>query len=95
MHSPDHKYIAYAADMNGSEYCVLKIRNLVSGNDLSDQIVSIQGDIVWSNDGNYLFYTVLDDNHRPCRVMRHRIGDSSSEDQKHFFYNSYKAAKPI
>ena len=35
---------------------------------------------VWANDSRFLFYTVLDDRHRPCAVYRHRIGSDPAED---------------
>ena len=71
---------ATAIDSNGSEYCKIGIRNLETGDMLVDELIDAQGDMVWSADSCILFYTVLDDNHRPCRVMRHRIGTVSSED---------------
>ena len=36
--------------------------------------------MAWSADGQWLFYTVLDDNHRPSKVMRHRIGTAADGD---------------
>ena len=35
---------------------------------------------VWANDSRTLFYTVLDDGHRPCAVYRHRIGGDPTDD---------------
>ena len=35
---------------------------------------------VWANDSRYLFYTVLDDGHRPYAVYRHRIGGNPDDD---------------
>ena len=35
---------------------------------------------VWANDSRFLFYTVLDDRHRPCAVYRHRIGGDPADD---------------
>ena len=35
---------------------------------------------VWADDSRFLFYTVLDDAHRPCAVYRHRIGGNPADD---------------
>lgn len=73
-HSPDHRLMWYGSDETGSEYFTLRIRDLASGQDLEDVVPGTTGSAVWSADGRHLFYTWLDDNHRPRRVMRHRIG---------------------
>ncbi|MBT6095621.1 MAG: S9 family peptidase [Rhodospirillaceae bacterium] len=79
-HSPDHRYLAHAADLNGSEIYTLKVRDLESGQDLQDAIEGVHGAVEWSNDSRTLFYTVLDDNHRPCAVRRHVLGTSADDD---------------
>ena len=79
-HTPDHRLFASAVDRNGSEYCEIGITDLDAGEALSDTLPNAQGDMVWSADGGMLFYTVLDDNHRPSKVMRHRIGSDAAED---------------
>ena len=80
-HSPDHSIYAVAIDRNGSEYCAIGFRDLGSGGAaLPDALFDAQGDMAWSADGRFLFYTVLDDNHRPCRVYRHRLGTEARED---------------
>ena len=35
---------------------------------------------VWAGDSRFLFYTVLDEGHRPCAVYRHRIGGDPADD---------------
>ncbi|MCX5576801.1 S9 family peptidase [Kaistia terrae] len=79
-HSPDHKRLAFAYDDKGSEYYTLHVRDIESGADLSDTIEATTGGGVWAADSNTLFYTVLDDNHRPCRIYRHVIGTPQAED---------------
>jgi oligopeptidase B len=73
-HSPDHRLLAYSVDANGSEYFTVRLRDLATGQDLPDAIASAKGDIAWANDSRTLFCTLLDANHRPYRVVRHRIG---------------------
>jgi oligopeptidase B len=79
-HSPDHKLLCYATDEKGSEFYTLHVRDLASGEDLEDAIPRTTGGAVWSADSRYLFYTWLDDNHRPKKVMRHKVGTSPDDD---------------
>ncbi len=79
-HSTDHARLAYALDTNGSEVFTVKIRDLASGGDLDDRLPDCSGNIVWGSDGETLYYTVLDDNHRPYRVNRHRVGTEAGDD---------------
>ncbi|MEE2969373.1 MAG: S9 family peptidase [Pseudomonadota bacterium] len=79
-HSPDHGLLAYALDLNGSERYAILFRDLATGETLPDRIADARGDLVWANDGATLFYTVLDDNHRPWRVMRHTVGGEPEKD---------------
>lgn len=79
-HSPNHDLLAYSTDDKGSEYYTLKLRDLASGADLSDCVPETAGGAVWSADGQWLFYSRLDDNHRPRRIYRHRLGTPAEQD---------------
>ncbi|MEG3592242.1 MAG: S9 family peptidase [Pseudomonadota bacterium] len=79
-HSPDHRYLAYCIDDKGSEFYTLQIFDLVKKVLLKDKIKNIQGEIVWAQDSQTLFYTQLDKNHRPDSVFRHKIGASINND---------------
>ncbi len=79
-HSPDHRLLAWASDETGSEYFTLRLRDLASGRELADSIAETTGGAVWSADGRHIFYTWLDANHRPCKVLRHEIGTEASDD---------------
>ncbi len=80
VHTPDHAIFAAAIDRNGSEYCTVEFRRPETGEVLSDRLANAQGDMAFSADGATLFYTVLDDNHRPSQVYRHRMGADPAED---------------
>jgi len=80
-HSPDHSLIYYAVDEKGSEFYTIRIRDIASGEDLSDEIPRTTGGAVWSAKSGTLFYTWLDDNHRPVKVLRHRIGTPVEQDE--------------
>jgi oligopeptidase B len=79
-HSPDHARVVTATDPRGSEYFTAEVHDLESGKRLADQLHNTDGHLVWGNDGETLYYTLLDDNHRPWRVYRHRIGTDAGSD---------------
>jgi len=79
-HSPDHRYFAAAIDRNGSEYCTVEIREAATGKIVDTAVSSSQGDLAFSDDSRFLFYTWLDDNHRPVKIFRHEIGTASEQD---------------
>ena len=79
-HDPSHKLMTWAADRQGSEYYTIHVRDLETGKEIADQIEKTAGDGVWSADSTALYYTELDDNHRPFRVRRHVLGTPQHED---------------
>lgn len=79
-HSHDHRLLAYGFDDKGSEFYALKLRDLQSGEDLQDAIQETTGSAVWSADNRWIFYTRLDENHRPRQVYCHLIGTPAGED---------------
>jgi len=79
-HSHDHKHVAYNIDTNGSEYFSIFIEDIQKQELLSPEIKNTTGDIVWSLDNNYIFYVRLDQNHRPTKVFKHKIGSNSEKD---------------
>jgi oligopeptidase B len=80
VHSKDHRLLGYAVDTKGSEYYEIRFRDLNTGDELEDQITSTSGSLVLSSDGATVFYTRVDDNHRPSKVFRHRIGEPAERD---------------
>ena len=79
-HSGDHRRLAYTLDLNGSERYRLFVRDIASGAVIDGPIEDAHGDVVWAADGETLFYTVIDENHRPWQVRRHRVGGDASAD---------------
>ena len=80
-HSPDHRLEAWSADVRGSEYFTIRIRNWDTGLDSDDRVEETDGGIVWAADSKSFFYVKLDDNHRPMQVYRHILGTSQSDDE--------------
>ena len=80
-HSPDHRLEAWSADVRGSEYFTIRIRDWDTGLDSDDRVEETDGGIVWAADSKSFFYVKLDDNHRPMQVFRHILGTSQSDDE--------------
>jgi oligopeptidase B len=79
-HSPDHRLQAWSADIKGSEYFSIRIRDWADGKDRDDLVEETDGAVVWSADSTHFFYVKLDDNHRPMQVWRHRLGTAQADD---------------
>jgi oligopeptidase B len=79
-HSPDHCLEAWSADVKGSEYFSIRVRDWATGIDLDDVVDETDGAVVWSADASAFLYVKLDDNHRPMQVWRHRLGTKQAED---------------
>jgi len=69
-HAPDHSLYAWAEDDQGSEYHVIRLRDLASGADLPDGPTSASGSFAFSPDSAWLFWVWRDPNARPARVYR-------------------------
>lgn len=79
--SNDGNRIAWSADVDGSEKCTLRVRDLAAGTDLADEIPgTITAGVAWSADDRYLFYVMPDEAMRPWQVWRHEIGTPASAD---------------
>jgi oligopeptidase B len=83
--SPDHRLLAYSVDTSGAEEFTLFIVDLATGELLAENIARTSHGVAWANDSRTVFYTVLDEARRPCRLYRHRIGTSPSQDVLVYF----------
>jgi oligopeptidase B len=79
-HSPDHALEAWSADIAGSEYFSIRVRNWADGTDSADLVEETDGGVVWTLDSKAFFYVKLDDNHRPMQVWRHQLGTEQADD---------------
>lgn len=77
----DHTLLAWSCDVDGSEHYTLRVRDLATGRDLPDELHDTTwAGTAWSADGQQLFYVTADDQERPFRVWRHRLGTGQSDD---------------
>jgi oligopeptidase B len=79
-HSPDHKLEAWSADIKGSEYFSIRVRDWATREDSADVVEETDAGVVWSADSTAFYYVKLDDNHRPMQVWRHRLGTPQVDD---------------
>jgi oligopeptidase B len=79
-HSPDHRLVAWSADIKGSEYFSIRVRNWSDRADHDDLVEETDGSAVWSADSTAFYYVKLDDNHRPMQVWCHRLGTPQADD---------------
>ncbi|MDG4889541.1 S9 family peptidase [Mesorhizobium sp. WSM4887] len=80
-HSGDHRKLLWAFDDKGSEFFALRVRDIASGKELTDQIPDTGGGGVWNAGDDGFFYTRLDDSHRPSKVFFHALGDNPENDR--------------
>src|SRR5262249_56226099 len=59
----------------------LRIKELVAGQTLPDEIPGTFYGGAWSADASVLFYVTVDDAWRPYRVWRHRVGTPAADDE--------------
>ena len=78
--SYNDKYLGYSLDLKGSEYYTIYIRNISSNKLVAEKIKDTSGGITFSLDDKFIFYSKLDEKHRPRKIFRHKIGTSVIED---------------
>ena len=72
--SASHNLLAYGVDETGYETYRIKVRNVKTGEEMPiDVLEGTTGSVSWNGDSQ-LFYTTMDDAHRPNKVWRHNIG---------------------
>ena len=75
--SPDHSLLAYSTDIEGDEVYTIRVKDLASGELLTDSITGASSSISWANDNRTFFYTIVDEAKRPYRILRHRLGEAA------------------
>jgi len=86
--SPDQRYLAWTADLDGSEREQLIVDDLVTGERYSDGPHNVSsGQLAWANDSKTLVYAPVEpDGWYTQRVKTHQVGSSSDTDEE-IFYN--------
>ena len=75
------KYLGYSLDLKGSEYYTIYVRNIKSKDLVTEKIEETSGGITFSLDDKFIYYSKLDEHHRPRKIFRHRLGTSVNDDE--------------
>ncbi|NMP21301.1 S9 family peptidase [Sulfobacillus harzensis] len=80
--SPNHRYLAYLENHDGTDRYTIHIKDLSSGNLIDEPIrnVFIGDSLAWDSRSQHLFYLTVDASQRPSSLHRHRLGTSAHED---------------
>ena len=84
--SQDNKMATFATDKQGRRIYTIGIKNLETGEILSDKIENASGNCVWANDNKTIFYSRQDETTlRPDKIFKHIKGSDSAKDTLVFF----------
>jgi oligopeptidase B len=82
--SHDGTRMLYGVDVAGDERYTVRVRDLVTGDTLPDEIPGTFSGASFSPDGRFIVYTTVDDAWRPDTVWLHEIGTPVDADAKLF-----------
>ncbi len=75
------KYLGYSLDLKGSEYYTIYVRDIKSNELVTEKIEETSGGVTFSLDDKFIYYSKLDEHHRPRKIFRHQLGTSTKDDQ--------------
>jgi len=78
--SYNDKFLGFSLDLKGSEYYTIYIRDIKSNELVTEKIEETSGSITFSLDDKFIYYSKLDEHHRPRKIFRHKLGTSSKDD---------------
>ncbi|MEO1475750.1 MAG: S9 family peptidase, partial [Pseudomonadota bacterium] len=76
-HSPDHKWLAFAIDRQGSEFYTLKVRNIETGEELPFEVDKTTGGLVWNAGSDAIYWVERNENGRSCAVHKRALHDTA------------------
>lgn len=84
--SKDNRFAVFATDVVGRRIYTMQVKNLITGEILSDRVENFTGNATWANDNQTIFYTRQDaQTLRSDKVFKHRLGDDSTQDALVYF----------
>ena len=79
--SPDNKFATFGVDIKGRRIYTIGLKNLETGEILTDKILNTTGGCVWANDNKTVFYTRQDKvTLRSDKVYKHVLHTDSKKD---------------
>lgn len=80
--SPDHNLAAIIMDTQGRNFYTIMVKDLRTGDILTDRIEDTRGGIAWTNDNKSFYYSIPDKQTlRIYQVKRHLLGNESHQDE--------------
>jgi oligopeptidase B len=84
--SEDNKYATFAVDIVSRRIYTIQIKNLETGEILSDKIENVTGGSTWANDNKTIFYTKQDPKTlRSDKIFKHQLGTDALKDVLVFY----------
>jgi oligopeptidase B len=84
--SPDNTLALFSVDVVGRRIYTIQVKNLQTGELLSDTIKNVTGTAVWANDNKTIFYSSQDEvTLRSDKIFKHKLGTSQEEDVLVYF----------
>lgn len=84
--SNDNQLAVFCTDVIGRRIYTLQIKNLITGEILTDKVEQTTGNAVWANDNKTVFYTKQDEKTlRPDKVYKHKVGVDTAKDELVYF----------
>jgi len=84
--SGNNEFATFAVDLVGRRIYSIGVKNLITGEILSDKIENVTGNSTWANDNKTIFYSCQDEKTlRADRILKHRLGSDSAEDTLVYF----------
>ena len=79
--SPDNTMLTYGIDTLSRRIYTIKVKDLISGETLKDEIHGVSSYAAWAADSETFFYTLKDkETLRTDKIFRHKIGDTQADD---------------
>ncbi len=79
--SPNHQMIGYASDRKGNEIYTIEVLRLKDRKMLAVNLENSAGNFAWNAASTCIYYTTLNQVHKPDRLYRHRLGTNPNEDE--------------
>ncbi|HWF22194.1 MAG TPA: S9 family peptidase [Acidimicrobiales bacterium] len=90
--SPDHRWLAYSVDTNGSERFTMRFLDLQTGEESPESLEDTSYSMAWANDNATVLFVRVDEAMRPFQVWRHVVGTDPTraelvyeEPDEHFY----------
>ncbi len=75
--SPDQQLLAYSTDFDGDEVYTIRVKDLRTGELLTESIGGASAALAWASDNRTFFYAKVDAAKRPYQVFRHVLGSAA------------------